>query len=173
MPDRKTSPQRDGCCEHSSTPLSPPRRREPITAGSFVSAITRPQAASSALSNHPHDEDQDDRPDEACDQIADPTGTEPEPHEAEKPTSNSGPDDPEDDVHQKSHVALHELLGKPAGNSTDNDGGDPTDFHRVTSQQCSQCQQRTLRCDGKKGPSVKNQEPRTIMETIQAAHVTL
>ena len=81
------------------------------------------------LSDHPHDKDQDDRAYEAGDQITDPAGAEFEPHKAEQPTSNSGPYNSQHDVHQEPHVALHKLLGKPASNSADHDGGDPTDFH--------------------------------------------
>jgi hypothetical protein len=40
--------------------------------------------------------------------LTDPTGKR-DTEEAEQPTSDSGPDDAEHNVHQKPHLALHEL----------------------------------------------------------------
>src|SRR6266496_812082 len=60
-------------------------------------------------------------------QIADPTG-EVNADEAEQRTSDSGPHDTEHDVQEKPHLALHELLCEPTGNSAYDDGCNPADL---------------------------------------------
>src|SRR5215831_13722440 len=45
-----------------------------------------------------------------------------------KPNSDRGPYDANHNVHHKAHLAFHELLGKPASDSANDDGGDPTDL---------------------------------------------
>src|SRR5262249_6841134 len=80
------------------------------------------------LSNRPSDKNKDDCPDEAGNEITDPTGTEPHTNEAEQPTRNSGSYDAQNDVHENSHLALHELLGEPASDSANDDSCDPADL---------------------------------------------
>src|SRR6266536_2547631 len=60
-------------------------------------------------------------------QVADPTG-EVNADEAEQRTSDSGPHDTEHDVQEKPHLALHELLCEPTGNSAYDDGCNPADL---------------------------------------------
>src|SRR5215831_16777030 len=45
-----------------------------------------------------------------------------------KPNSDRGPYDANHNVHHKAHLAFHELLGEPASDSANDDGGDPTDL---------------------------------------------
>src|SRR5215211_1837945 len=88
-------------------------------------------------SDHPGDEDEDASPYEAGDQITDPTADRHTEH-AEQQTSNCGAYDAEHDVHHKSHLALHEVLGKPTGDSANDDCRKPADllvFHESFSEQ--------------------------------------
>jgi hypothetical protein len=48
--------------------------------------------------------------------------------EAEQRASNGGPYDAEQEVHKKPHLALHELLREPTGNSANDDGCNPADL---------------------------------------------
>src|SRR5262249_5325281 len=45
--------------------------------------------------------------------------------QVEQPASDCGPNDAEDDVHDKPHLTFHELLGEPASDPADDDGCDP------------------------------------------------
>src|SRR5215831_7293170 len=45
-----------------------------------------------------------------------------------KPNSDRGPYDAKHNVHHKAHLTFHELLGEPASDSANDDGGDPTDL---------------------------------------------
>src|SRR5215216_5190464 len=83
--------------------------------------------------NRPCDGDENASPNEASNQIADPT-CERDTEEAEQPTSDGSSHDAEHDIHQNSHLALHDLFGEPAGDSANDDRCDPADclvFHRV------------------------------------------
>jgi hypothetical protein len=73
------------------------------------------------------DRDQDASSDEAGNQIADPSG-ERDTENAQQPAGDSGSYDAEYNVHQKPHLAFHELLGEPASDSANDDGCDPTDL---------------------------------------------
>jgi hypothetical protein len=70
---------------------------------------------------------QDTGSDKARNQIANPTA-ERDTDQAEQPTSDRGPYDAEHDVHQETHLTLHELLGEPAVDGANYDGCDPTDL---------------------------------------------
>src|SRR5215211_4615089 len=75
--------------------------------------------------------DQQDRADEAGNQVAEPSPKD-DPEETQYGASNRRTDNTKDDIHHHPHVALHELLCQPACNPTDDDGCDPADtriFH--------------------------------------------
>jgi hypothetical protein len=74
------------------------------------------------------DRNYDASSDEASNQITDPTAAERDAKEAQQPTRDSGPYDAEHNVHENPHLALHELLGEPAGDSANDDGCYPTDL---------------------------------------------
>jgi hypothetical protein len=75
-------------------------------------------------SDRPRGKNEDACSDEASDQIANPT-TERDTEQAKQPASDCGPYDAEDDVHDKPHLAFHELLGEPASDPTNDDGCNP------------------------------------------------
>src|SRR5215510_11456615 len=77
-----------------------------------------------AFSDCPRGENEDACSDEASDQIACPTA-ERDTEQAEQPASDCGPYDAQDDVHDKPHLAFHELLGEPASDPTNDDGCNP------------------------------------------------
>src|SRR6185437_4530601 len=54
-----------------------------------------------------------------------------DPKNTENGAGDRGADDPEHDIHQEAHIALHELLGQPAGDSADDNGRDPAHFRIV------------------------------------------
>ena len=70
---------------------------------------------------HPDDPDQQDCADEAGDQVADPS-PKGDPEVTQNGAGNRRTDNAEHDVHDQSHVTLHELLCQPARNPADDDG---------------------------------------------------
>jgi hypothetical protein len=77
-----------------------------------------------AFSDCPRGENEDACSDEASDQIAYPTA-ERDTEQAEQPASDCGPYDAQDDVHDKPHLAFHELLGELASDPANDDGCNP------------------------------------------------
>src|SRR6516164_11492042 len=85
-----------------------------------------------ALMGHPSscppyqsgDPDEQARPDEASNEVAEPSGQD-DPKVAQNGAGDCRPDDAEHDIHQHAHVALHELLCQPACNPADYDRCDP------------------------------------------------
>src|SRR5215510_8777791 len=84
----------------------------------------RPGVLCHAFSDRPRGKNEDACSDEASDQIAYPTA-ERDTEQAEQPASDCGPYDAQDDVHDKPHLAFHELLGEPASDPTNDDGCNP------------------------------------------------
>src|SRR5580704_1792291 len=76
---------------------------------------------SSGRSYRPDDPDQQDRADEAGNQVADPSSQD-DAEVAENGAGNCRSDDAERNIHNHSHVTLHELLCQPACNPPDDDG---------------------------------------------------
>src|SRR6516162_3939601 len=70
------------------------------------------------------DPDQQASPDEASNEVAEPSG-QGDPEVAQNEAGDCRPDDAEHDIHQQPHVALHELLCQPACNSANYDRCDP------------------------------------------------
>src|SRR6478736_1565000 len=91
---------------------------------------------------HPDDPDQQDRADEAGYQVADPS-PQGDPEVAQNGAGNRRADNAEHDIHDQSHVTLHELLGQPACDAADDDGCDPT--HSSVSHRLISSKRRTLR----------------------------
>src|SRR5277367_4879941 len=73
---------------------------------------------------HPVDRDQQDRADESSNEVAEPS-SKANPKEIQNGAGNRGPDDTEHDIHQESHITLHELFCEPARNPADDDRCNP------------------------------------------------
>src|SRR5260221_8406729 len=76
--------------------------------------------------------DQQDRADEAGNEVADPS-PQGDPEVAQNGAGNRRTDNAEHNIHDQPHVTLHELLCQPACNPTDNDGCDPNPLQRLPS----------------------------------------
>src|SRR5262245_18783023 len=72
----------------------------------------------------PSDPDQQTCSDESGNQVTDPSA-QVDPKEAKNGARNCRPDDSQHDIHQESHITLHELFCQPACNSADDNGRDP------------------------------------------------
>lgn len=69
--------------------------------------------------------DKDARTDESGNQISEPARENDAEHRQNRVCDNRT-DDSKKDVHENTHIALHELFGEPPGNATNDDCGDPT-----------------------------------------------
>src|SRR6186713_1202250 len=79
----------------------------------------------SGRSYGPDDPDQQDCADEAGNQVADPS-PQIDAEGTQNGAGNCRADNAEHDIHDQSHVTLHELLCQPASDAANDDGCDPT-----------------------------------------------
>jgi hypothetical protein len=70
--------------------------------------------------------DQDTCPDKTRDQVSEPAGQRLDIEDSENPVGDDRAYDAKYYVHDHAHIAVHELLRQPSGETADNDGCNPT-----------------------------------------------